>query len=793
MGKIRLLAMAAGVMLLGLALGLYGIVRASLPDNDGRLSLPGLSAPAEVTLDERGIPRISARTREDAFHALGFVTARDRLFQMDLLRRHAAGRLAEVLGAGLAESDRRHRIMGFESLAQEVLARLPEDQKAVLRAYAEGVNQAVDLMPVRPPEFLLLGYRPAVWCPEDSLLVVLGMEENLSWPSDLERMLTVMKASLPSSVYAFLTPPMDHYTNRILNGDSSQYKPRAIPKNELAAILENVDDNERHIALLEDVAVPGGSNAFVVGPTKTHDGRAILANDMHLALTVPNIWYRAELHYANSNLSGFTLPGVPLLISGSNGHISWGFTSISGDLSDLVLLDIDPADRERYYTAKGFTRFGKRKETIKIRGKPDLTVEIRTTIWGPVLPDSLVGRLVALRWTALDPAATDLKFLDLDSVSDVNEALTLFNQAGGPPLNALVVDVLGNIGWTYSGKIPKRFGLNGSVAQSWANGIRGWRGYIAPQELPRIINPTSGFIVNANQRMVGEQTLPYAIGNNFGGGYRAYRISQLLEGMEDLTENDLLKVQLDSRTDFFRYYQQLALSLLKKDSNPAEQRLKRNLASWDGYAEPESSGLTILIEFRRLLLDTVIGPYLVGCRRMEPAFRFDWLVLDEPLQQILEAELPELLPDKKTYQSWDAFLHELLILSERNVLDYYKANSPESVTWGMANTASIAHPFSSSFPLFQYLLNMPAEPLAGCIECVRWNAKGGGASERLVVSPNHEVEGILHMPTGQSGHLLSPHYRDQHIAWVEGQSLPFLTGLPRHRLEFVPTESGESQ
>lgn len=773
---------------LAAAIGVAYVLRASLPDNAGRYRLPGLSAPAEATLDGKGIPRLSAQTREDAFQLLGFVTARDRLFQMDLMRRHAGGRLAEILGEELLESDRFHRVMGLETVAQAILARLPDNQRAVLAAYTAGVNQAMADLPVVPPEFLLLGYRPEPWRPEDSLLVVLGMHENLGWKGGMERTATVLDAALSPIARNFLMPSMDRYTHAVLYGDAAPYQPPAVPRDALAAALKKAD-GQGEVVRVADAGLAGGSNAWVVGPAKTRDGRAMLANDMHLALNVPNIWYRAELRYPGGELSGFTLPGVPLLIAGSNGQVAWGFTSIDGDHADLVALDIDPADAGRYRTPAGFVRFGQRRETIRVRGGPEQALDVRTTVWGPVLPKPLLGRPVAARWTALDPESTDLTFLELDRVTTLDEALALFNRAGSPPLNALAADTSGNIGWTYAGRIPKRFGLDGAVSQSWADGKRGWDGYVPPQEFPRVVNPKSGFIANANQRMV-DGRYPYTLGSFFENGYRAYRIGERLGPMANLTERDLLDVQLDSRTEFYRYYQTLALSLLKSDE-PAAQDLKRQLERWDGRAETESVGFAILAEFRQLLLDRVIGAYLAAGRAVDPDFRFEGYAADEPLRQILQEKPPELLPDGKRYADWDAFLRALLLESGRNVAQRHPHAQAEGVAWGMANRVAIAHPFSAAFPILHEWLDMPAQPLPGCGHCVRWSGEGGGASERMVVAPGHEIEGIFEMPTGQSGHPLSAHYRDQQADWVEGKASPFLAGLPRQRMEFVPASGGE--
>lgn len=795
------------ILITSSCIGIYFLLQPSLSALDGQYRLPNLSSQVTVAFDEKGIPSISAKSREDAFHALGFVTTRDRLFQMDLLRRHMAGRLAEVMGPALKESDRRHRVMGFEQVAHAILQRLPQEQKRVLEAYAKGVNQGMASLAVLPPEFWLLGYRPSVWRPEDSLLVVLGMEEDLGWTGDAERRASIMEAALPEAVKSFFMPPVDHYTDRLLNGEAAGRRPsHSIPTEELSALLDNIGSPEQYAGLAADAPPPKGSNGWVVGPSKTWDGRAILANDMHLSLRVPNIWYRAEVRYGDVHLTGLTLPGVPLVVVGSNGKVAWGFTNIEGDFVDLVSLELDPGDPGSYRTPKGLVRFNEREETVRVKGEADVTFKVQTTEWGPVLTESLLSKPTAVHWAALDPDATDLHLLDLDAANDVMAAQTVFNRAGGPPLNALAADKQGNIGWTYTGKIPKRFGLDGSVSRSWADGSRGWAGYILPDELPRLVNPPSGFIVNANQRMLGDD-YPYVIGHYFDQGHRAYRITERLVDAKNLTERELLALQLDTKAEFYRFYQRLALSLLHESNDKAQMRLKRDLTNWDGFAERESMGFAVLVEFRKLLLDAVISPFMTKCRQYDPKFRFTSAMIDVPLQQLLAAKLPALLPDKSHYRDWDSFLLNLLVQAEGNVSALHSDDSQDKfagsefalargvpgrtarndrLSWGAVNQVTIAHPFSDSLPLLKNWLDMRPVATPGCVQCVRVSAPGYGASERLVVSPGREGNGILHMPGGQSGHPLSPHYDDQQQAWLEGTALPLETGISAHRLEFVP-------
>jgi penicillin amidase len=773
------------------AVGAFLVLRASLPEKDMVYEMTGFRSSVDVKFDQHGVPRIIAASREDAYRALGFVAARDRLFQMDLLRRRSAGRLAEILGAPLLESDRWHRTMGFGQVAAAIAARLPDDQKVILDAYVGGINQAIEKTRVLPFEFLVLGYRPEPWRVEDSFLVVLGMFENLTWRvGEKERMVTVMEAALAPEVLAFLTPDSDRYANSVVKNSSARRPPQPLPQNALAKLLK--ETSEYQAGLVGEPDIVAGSNGWLVNAHKTSDGRAILANDMHLELRVPNIWYRAEMQVDGNLLSGITLPGVPLFISGTNSHVAWGFTSVAGDFLDFVLVDVDRADPEIHLTPSGTARFGVRSETIHVKGMPDTSFDVRTTRWGPVLPDSLLGKPLAVHWTALDPAATNLDLLRLGEALDVFEALSILQQAGGPPLNGLVADNQGNIGWTYVGRIPIREKMDGLASRSWASGTMGWKGYVPSHDKPRVVNPPEGYLVNANQRMVGQE-YPYVIGHDFDSGYRAYRIAERLAEMDGITEQDLLKLQLDTRTDFYRYYQALALAVIDANlGDEAEEELstlRRYIQAWDGRAETGSLGLPVLVEFRRILADAVFSPLLARCRELDPHFQYNWHNMDEPLRTLLETLVPELQPEKAIYPNWNAFLLGKLKNAADTVVAVCGSRFLDDVSWGCVNKTRIEHPFSATNPLLGALLNMPVETIPGCTHCVRAASGRGGASERLVVAPGYEVEGIFQMPTGQSGNPLSAYYSDQHKNWVNGTASVLLGGKLKYLLKFRPAQS----
>jgi penicillin amidase len=781
------------LMAVGIAAGYVFIeLRAALPPSDGDVTVAGLEAPVTVTLDRFGIPAITAQSRLDAIQALGYMVARDRLFQLDLLRRRGAGRLAEILGSALLDQDIDRRIIGFHHVAQACANGLPQVQKDALEAYAEGINRFIEQAPSLPLEFRLLGYRPAPWRIEDSILVALGMFEILTRRSeDDERMLSVMEQVLPQEVVAFLTPDTDRYTQALLGDAPSQRPTQPIPVDALAALRRPVErDAAQHAGFVRMWDFRMGSNAWAVGRTKTLDGRALLANDTHLNIAVPNIWYRSQVRYGAVELAGVTLAGMPVFVAGANAHLGWGFTNVEGDSLDLVTVEVNPENAYEYKTPEGWQRFGVREETIKVKGAADVRVEVKTTVWGPVLREPLLGQPVALRWTALDPQAIDLGLLSMDRARSLEEGIAIINRTGGPPLNALVVDDGGRIAWTYLGRIPVRRGFDGATSRSWADGQTAWTGYIASDRLPRLIDPPAGFLVTANNRMLGRE-YPYVIGHQFVNGYRAYRITERLRDVDRISERDMLNLQLDTVSRFYDYYRHLALEVLTPqalDGKPARAMLRRTIEAWDGRAEVESLGFGLLSRFRTALAKAVFAPFLTSCQRYDPAFVYHWTHIDTPLQHMLTEKPPQLLPDPQGYASWEAFILGVLEASARQLQERYGVTSLLELKWGRMNKVWFHHPFSYAVPTLGWLLDIGGDELPGCVYCVRVANGSAGANMRLVISPGHPQDGLLQMPGGQSGQWLSPHYADQHPNWVQGLAQAFTAGPPRHTLRLLPVQ-----
>lgn len=763
----------------------YLLLEASVPKEDGELRLPGLNAEVRVNIDELGISAISAENRPDALQVLGYLHARDRLFQMELMRRKSAGRLAELFGQAAVDLDRKQRAYQLSKAAQKIVRALPAEQRQLLQAYVAGVNTYLAQARIPPPEFLLLRHRPEAWREEDSILVILSMFQTLNGYELDERMFSVMEKALPKDLLEFLTPDTDSYTTTLVGGDMPRRFNPGVPPWVFAGLPEPG-------ALLAQAGVDAGnvvigSNNWVVAGSKTVDGRAMVANDMHLGLSIPNTWYRADIAYPKRRVFGVSLPGVPGIIVGGNDDIAWGFTNVTADLLDLVSLDVNPDNPLEYRTPRGWAKFGSHTETIKVRDAPAVEMTVRDTMWGPVSEQSLLGKPVAIKWTALEPHGVDLGLLDMDDAQSVRQAMAILNRIAAPPQNVVIADRAGHIGWTYMGRFPQRVGFDGLASRSWANGDLAWQQFLAPDALPRLFDPPEGFIVTANNRTLG-RNYPHAIAHNWALGYRAFRIAELLRGQNRLTEGDMLAVQLDTRNAVYDFYRQLALDELSHIDvkETVLQQAGQALTAWDGHMRTDSMGAALLAEFRSQLAKEVFAKIVAACQIYDAEFRYAWREMETPLRLLL-TQRPAGLLRAQYRDDWRRMIVESLNRSAQKLQQEYPDKDLANLPWGETHPITLHHPFSKVSPLLGEVLDMPRFESDGCAGlCVKVMDAAHGASERLVLSPLHPEDAIFQMPGGQSGHPLSPHYRDQQTYWQAGVASPMLTDTVAHSLLFLP-------
>jgi len=471
-------------------------------------------------------------------------------------------------------------------------------------------------------------------------------------------------------------------------------------------------------------------------------------------------------------------------VAGSNGHVAWGLSNTYGDWVDLVVLEIDAQDPRRYRTADGYRVFQEHREVIQIHGSAPRTQVVKNTIWGPVIDSDGSGRPRALRWLAHDWEATNMGLLGMEEVRTVKQAMQVAWASGIPPQNVILADSGGNIAWTVMGRIPRRRGYDPMLPVSWADGDRGWFGWLSPDEYPVVMNPASGAVWSANNRAVDGAALAAIGDGGYALGARAMQIRDSLLELDGAVEADMLAIQLDDRALFLARWRRLLLQVLSPGAVAGDERradFRRVLQTGARRAAVDDAGYRLVRAFRRALAGRVFADILVACggldandfppgmRQWEGAL---WRVLDERPMHMLNPG----------YQSWE----ELLLATADGVARECGEGGLEGCTWGDANVVRIRHPLSRALPLLARWLDMPARSLPGDIHMPRVQGPAMGASERFVVAPGRETSGYFQMPGGQSGHPMSPFYDAGHRAWIEGQPTPFLPGASRHRLTLSP-------
>jgi penicillin amidase len=793
--RLRLLVSAAGVLLfiaLVLVAWFYFKMRSSLPLLDGSASLAGLSAPVTVERDAQGVPTIRGAQRLDVARALGFLHAQDRFFQMDCSRRHAAGELAELFGKAALPHDKQVRLHGFRALAQKVLAKLSPEERALIEAYTGGVNAGLTSLGAKPFEYILTRTTPQAWKPEDSVLMIYAMILDLQdEDANYEQSLAALHDTLGKSALAYFAPLIGP-DDTALDGTTELLAP--MPTERMIDIRKRVYVTAGKSTAprpRETPEVLPGSNAFAVDGTRTASGSALLANDMHLSLRVPNIWYRASLVFPATNgqgesrLTGVTLPGVPLIVAGSNGAIAWGFTNSYADTTDLVVLNraVGPGT---YTTRDDVAMYESRSDTILVRGGKPETVTYAWTCWGPVIGTNADKRDLALKWTAHDPEAINFNLFALESATTVQQAITIAHRTGIPAQNLVVTDKTGAIGWTLCGHLPKRVGFDGRLPSTWNFGDRKWDGFQPPEAIPTVITPADGRVWSGNQRLFGGDKLRVLGDGGYEQPMRAGRLRDGLAALGKATPQDLHAVQLDVQAPYLERWHQLLLRVLTPEAvakNKDRARLRAAAEKWEGRASADSVSYRIVAGFRQQVVDRVLPVVFEPCYDAYPDFKFRRFHYEPALWEMVNQKPPHLL--SQDYTNWDEML---LSAVDAVIEDIDREHSTIArATWGRHNTAQIRHPLSSVLPgPLGSWMNMPADPLPGDNNMPRVQSPTSGASERFVVSPGRETEGIYHMPGGQSGHPLSPFFRAGHEAWVKGEPTPFLPGPVAHTLKLAP-------
>ncbi|HJR72671.1 MAG TPA: penicillin acylase family protein [Luteimonas sp.] len=787
---LKRIALLLVLLVVAAVIAAWFALRASLPTLDGELSLHGLSAPVTIQRDRLGVVTIDAANETDAMRALGYVHAQERFFEMDLMRRTSAGELSELFGPIALDTDKKHRIHRMRARATEHLKQIAAGMRPQLDAYVEGANAGLQALGARPWPYLPLRRQPAPWTATDSLLTGYAMYFDLQDASDQrEFALWKIQPHLPPALYALLARDGTRWDAPLAGAargdavlpDAATLDLRKLPASSGAGIAD------------ADGGDAPGSNNFAVAGALTRDGRAIVADDMHLGLRAPNIWFRVRLRYPHSqapggkvDIAGFSLPGQPAIIVGSNGHIAWAFTNAYVDTADWMRMKACP---EGGAAAPSCAPVRTVHERIAIAGKPAYDYAIKETDFGPVLREDPDSTLYALRWTAQRPEGLSLNLATFARLASVDDALRAADATAIPNQNLLVADRSGRIAWRLLGVLPardpacpaSRLVTDGpGFAASDACGA--WSARSAG--LPQLMDPPSGRLWSANNRLLDGAALAEVGDAGYALGARARQIRDGLFAKNAFAERDLLAIQLDDRALFLAPWWKLLRERADEGRTPAMRQLADAAGHWEGRASPSSVSYRIVRAWR-LAVHARIADGLLAPARAALGKDFE----TPPLGQLegvawpLVTQRPPHLLSRR-YASWS----ELFEDAAREVRDELGKQGPLAERdWGEQNTAAICHPLAKAIPLVgKRLLCMPSDPLPGDSAMPRVQGPAFGASERMVVSPGHEADGIVHTPGGQSGHFLSPFWGAGHEDWVHGRPTPFLPGEAEYTLKLQP-------
>lgn len=713
---VRIINVSIALLAVLVAIAIYWMAFRPLPKVSGEIEAP-VGANATVRRDARGIPHIEAASWQDAIFMQGYVTAQDRLWQMDSLRRFAGGELSEVFGPGTLAVDERSRRMRMRQIADNDLQNLPQEQRAVFVEYARGVNYFIDThRGDYSLEFSLPGhsYDPHPWTLSDSVIVGLVMFRNLtdSADADFERG-TLVGKNVDRARFHLLFPPTQ-----------GQY-------------------------------LSPGSNAWAVSGAHTASGKAMLANDPHLDYNIPGTWYLVHMKAPGLNVSGATLPGVPCVISGHNENIAWGVTNLQTDALDLYQEQLD-AKTGRYQFKGGVEQARIDRQSIAVKGANAVLMDTWVTRHGPVLVQEN-GKIFSMRWSAAD--GFGFPFMDLNRASNFQQFRAALTTFWGPTQNFVYADKAGNIGYQAAGRVPVRRNFDGDFPVDGASGNFEWDGYIPYEQMPTVYNPPSGIVATANQSTF-PAAYPFHITGSFADKYRINQIRAMLSAKSKLTVDDMLAVQKDvySAYDLFLAKQIVAASQKSPSKNELGGDAIDVLRKWDGQMD-KGAAAPALTQF----VSDTMGIKLNEA--VSPAYA------RRPRPQVIEEMLKNRPAGWVAQDDWDKWIVDCFDVAL--TMGRSRLGSPASSwRWGQVLKWKFDHPVGKQLPLVDWLFNIGPVEMSGSGTTVKQTTPKLGPSERMVVDFGDLDKSVQNLVVGESGFVASGHYKDEWPAYYAGTSFP---------------------
>ncbi|HET7871828.1 MAG TPA: penicillin acylase family protein, partial [Terriglobales bacterium] len=767
-----------------------------------------------VVRDAQGVPHLTAAGLEDLFFAQGYVTAQDRLWQMDMTRRSVAGEMAEILPASSGppapvsrstaaprprltwvDYDKQQRILRLRAVAERVAAQLPDRDRAFFAAYSRGVNAFIERHRNNLPlEFRALSYSPRPWTPVDSIMVGIGMSQILNPQYETEYWREKVGQQLSPELMADLYPgaswrdhaPADEGGLLATEGGTKNARRATLPmmalKHEetdfIPASSTGRDFNECEACL-------PGSNNWVVSGAHTVTGKPLLSNDMHLPHREPGVWYEVQLHSGGFNVEGFSLPGMPFVIVGHNQRIAWGFTNLNPDVQDLFVENFNEAGE--YETPSGWQKPEAFNEVIHVKDKPDVLFDVVVTRHGPIVSSLFPGetRKIALQWLVYDTRQITIPLFDLDAAQNWEQFRKALSAFATPSQNVVYGDVDGNIGYQPMGYVPIRAAGDGTVPASGADGKHDWTGYVPFEKLPAVYNPPSGIIATANSKIT-PANYGYLLATQWFPPYRTERIYHVLhQGAQEgkkFSAADMLALQTDITSEYDRFVANRLVYAIDH-SNKATARAHQAadvMRDFDGRMAADSAAPAIAVSTRRVLWEMLLEPKLG-----KNWDRYEWSLAAVALENLLQNQPDRWLPPGH------ANFNDLLAAA----VDTAVKDAPGDLkTWkyGEEFPLVIQHPVFSALPFLRKASGPGRHPQSGGVYTVKQVGRGFGPSERMTVDFSNLDASTFNIVEGESGQIFSPHYMDHWDAWYNNKTFTLafsdsaVQGAKAHELRLEP-------
>jgi penicillin G amidase len=742
------------LLLFIVVIGLYLFIIRAHPETKGEVQLAGLQESVQVTRDENGIPHISANNEDDLYVAQGYIQAQDRLFQMDLSRRQASGRLSEVVGSAALDNDKYFLTLGLRRAAEASYEEYSDTAKNVLEKFAEGVNLYIDELRENgkwPIEFKLLGYEPEEWTPTDSLTIGKYMAFDLGghWENQAFRYFLLQNFPEEKAYDLFPSYPED--------------APYIISKEDL-----NIESAFASAVIPHEF---NGSNNWVVSGEKSESGKPILADDPHLSLATPSIWYQMHLQAPTLNVSGVIFAGIPGIILGHNEQVAWGVTNTGPDVQDLYIEKRNPENKYEFLYNDEWEQATVIKEEIKIKDEESVEYEVVVTRHGPVVSEfaaeSGKENVLSLQWTALQPSSELEAVLNMNKAQNWEEFEKALEGFQTPAQNFVFASTDGTIAYKANGKIPIRKKGDGLLPVPGWTDEYGWVDYIPFDELPTTINPDEGFISTANNKVISDD-YPYHISHDWAQPFRQMRIQEFLSSKDKLTVEDMKNLQMDKMNLQAREFVPVFIEQLENASKEEIKEAVEILKDWDFVDNADEAAPLIFNLLTREIQDVLFEDEI-------PAETMDLFggkrqAVDELLRRAVEGDPGPWIEEKG---GLNVVLENALLRVIGELEESYGSNM-EKWEWGDYHQVYFPHPLSSVSPLNLLFNNSGKVPVGGSTVTVQAAAfkddgtVNHGGSWRFVIDMDESNNGHHLVGPGQSGHVLNKWYHNQLDDWVDG-------------------------